>query len=61
MLLLINCYIRHLPDLTRHPPADCPVIEEIVEGFVEGFIERVGTIRRRIIGLFSEPIKSDNL
>jgi hypothetical protein len=29
--------IRPLPDLTRHLPAACSVIEEIVEGFVEGF------------------------
>jgi hypothetical protein len=35
-----NLDIRPLPDLTRHLPASCSVIEEIVEGFVEGFLGR---------------------
>jgi hypothetical protein len=34
---IVSNTIRSLPDLTRHLPAYCSVIEEIVEGFVEGF------------------------
>jgi hypothetical protein len=36
-LLSVSSTVRHLPALTRHPPAHRAVIEENVEGFFEDF------------------------